>query len=89
MATMIKHHRFKGLFSPTLVGVAALIAVASSPHPARSAGFLNAIQSAGSASVSTAGQTAIAEDSTTIYYNPAGTARPARDFTHYRNPVAF
>jgi len=42
------------------------------PDPARSAGFLNNIQSAGAASVSTAGETAIAEDATTIYYNSAG-----------------
>jgi long-chain fatty acid transport protein len=41
-------------------------------QPALSAGFLNNIQSAGSASVSTAGQTAIAEDAATVYYNPAG-----------------
>jgi long-chain fatty acid transport protein len=39
---------------------------------AQSAGFLNNIQSAGAASVSTAGETAIAEDATTVYYNPAG-----------------
>ena len=36
------------------------------------AGFLNSIQSAGAASVSTAGQTAAAEDAATVFYNPAG-----------------
>src|SRR5258708_36346444 len=41
-------------------------------QPALSAGFLNDIQSTGAASVSTAGQTAIAEDAATVYYNPAG-----------------
>jgi len=41
-------------------------------HPCSASGFLNDIQSANSASVSTAGQTAIAEDAGTVYYNPAG-----------------
>src|SRR4051812_43674869 len=45
---------------------------AAGPRPGLAAGFLNNIQSAGAASVSTAGQTAIAEDAATVYYNPAG-----------------
>ncbi len=49
----------------------ALILVQAS-HPALADAFLNQIQSAGAASVSTAGETAIAEDATTVYYNAAG-----------------
>src|ERR1700676_2468728 len=57
------------LYSFTVVGSVVLVAI---PHPVQSAGVLNNIQSAGAASVSTAGETAIAEDATTVYYNPAG-----------------
>jgi long-chain fatty acid transport protein len=56
-----------------MMGIVIAVTV-SIPHPASSAGFLNDIQSAGAASVSTAGQTAIAEDASTVYYNPAGMA---------------
>jgi long-chain fatty acid transport protein len=52
--------------------VALLIAIVATPS--RSSGFLNAIQSVGSAAVSTAGQTALAEDAATLYYNAAGMA---------------
>src|SRR6266571_2735917 len=37
-------------------------------------GFQNFTQSGGAAAVATAGQTAIAEDAATIFYNPAGMA---------------
>ncbi|HEY2011650.1 MAG TPA: OmpP1/FadL family transporter [Rhizomicrobium sp.] len=46
--------------------------LAHASRPAFSGAFLNQIQSAGAASVSTAGETAIAEDATTVYYNAAG-----------------
>ncbi|HMI95587.1 MAG TPA: outer membrane protein transport protein, partial [Micropepsaceae bacterium] len=49
-----------------------VFSVAYASHPALAAGFLNNMQSTGAASVSTAGQTAIAEDAATVYYNPAG-----------------
>jgi long-chain fatty acid transport protein len=52
-------------------GILALVAAAA-PHPALASGFLNDIQSTGAATVSTAGQTAIAEDAATVYYNAAG-----------------
>jgi long-chain fatty acid transport protein len=54
-----------------VVGIVALVAAAA-PRPVLAAAFLNDIQSAGAASVSTAGQTAIAEDAATVYYNAAG-----------------
>jgi len=41
---------------------------------AAASGFFNSIQSASSDSVATAGQTAAAEDASTIFYNPAGMA---------------
>ena len=51
------------------IGALGLIGGAGAAH---AGAFLNAIQSAGAASVSTAGQTAAAEDGSTLYYNPAG-----------------
>lgn len=59
---------------PCLLAVAGVVALvaATTPCPVLAAAFLNNIQSAGAASVSTAGQTAIAEDAATVYYNPAG-----------------
>ena len=59
---------------PWLLAVAGIVALVSAgaPHPAFAGAFLNDIQSTGAASVSTAGQTAIAEDAATVYYNPAG-----------------
>ena len=59
------------LRSRATAGIAAILIVCAS-SPAQASGFILDIQSVGSASVSTAGQTAIAEDATTIYYNPAG-----------------
>ncbi len=53
--------------------------VIGAPQAARAGAFLNAIQSAGAASVSTAGETAIAEDADTVYYNPAGMTLLDRD----------
>jgi len=58
--------------------VAAMILIAA-PRAAEAGAFLNAIQSAGAASVSTAGETAIAEDAATVYYNPAGMTLLDRD----------
>jgi long-chain fatty acid transport protein len=52
-----------------LVSVSMMLGIAA---PAHAGAFQNSIQSAGSASVSTAGETAIAEDAATVYYNPAG-----------------
>lgn len=52
-------------------GIVSFVAAGTS-HPVLAAAFLNDIQSTGAASVSTAGQTAIAEDAATVYYNPAG-----------------
>jgi long-chain fatty acid transport protein len=63
------------LFSKQRAGRALIAAAAfltSSVCAARAGAFLDAIQSASSASVSTAGQTAVAEDGSTVYYNPAG-----------------
>src|SRR2546423_3982296 len=47
-----------------LAGIVALVSIGT-PHPAFAGAFLNDIQSTGAASVSTAGQTAIAEDAAT------------------------
>jgi long-chain fatty acid transport protein len=55
-----------------LAACSSVFLAAAAPHPAFAGAFLNNIQSAGAASVSTAGQTAIAEDAATVYYNPAG-----------------
>ena len=55
-----------------LIAVLVILVTGGIGQPALSAGFLNNIQGGGAAAVSTAGQTAIAEDATTIYYNPAG-----------------
>lgn len=52
--------------------VMASASILLTPNGAWSAGFLNEIQSAGAGSVSGAGETALAEDSSTVYYNPAG-----------------
>jgi len=54
------------------VAAAGLLILVGYSHPGMASGFLNDIQSASSASVSTAGQTAIAEDASTVYYNAAG-----------------
>jgi long-chain fatty acid transport protein len=59
--------KFALFFPACLVALSAFIS-----GPAFAGGFLNQIQSAGAASVSTAGETAIAEDATTVYYNAAG-----------------
>jgi len=50
---------------------------------------LNQIQSAGAAAVSTAGQTAIAEDATTVYYNAAGMTSLKRPEVSFTAPVIF
>src|SRR4029077_9799487 len=58
-----------------LTKVAYLFALAfaiMAPDRALSSGISNPIQSAGADSVATAGQTAIAEDASTIIYNAAG-----------------
>jgi long-chain fatty acid transport protein len=73
---MIEPSRVPNLPSSKQRAGRALIAAAafwtSSVAGAQAGAFLNAIQSASSASVSTAGQTAVAEDGSTVYYNPAG-----------------
>lgn len=62
--------------SGNISGLACLVILTafnfSTLQSAFAGGFLNHMQSAGAAAVSTAGETAIAEDATTIYYNPAG-----------------
>ena len=75
MASIIENCWSRNLAGkPWLLAVAGLVAFISTgtPHPAFAGAFLNDIQSTGAASVSTAGQTAIAEDAATVYYNPAG-----------------
>jgi long-chain fatty acid transport protein len=59
---------------PCLLAVAGIVVLVAggASGPALASGFLNDIQSTGAASVSTAGQTAIAEDAATVYYNAAG-----------------
>ncbi len=66
---------------------AALTAFTS--QSAFAGGFLNQIQSAGAASVSTAGQTAIAEDATTVYYNAAGMTSLKRPEISFTAPIVF
>jgi long-chain fatty acid transport protein len=56
------------------LGVSAALISLLLPHSALASGFLDSIQSATDASVSSAGSTAIAEDAATVYYNPAGMA---------------
>jgi long-chain fatty acid transport protein len=75
MAATVGTRRFapwaRKIFSH-VIAAAALLTAAGLTLPALAAGFHNNIQSAGAAAVSTAGQTAIAEDASTIYYNAAG-----------------
>ncbi len=65
------------------------VLLAHAAHPALADGFRNQIQSAGAASVSTAGETAIAEDATTIYYNAAGMTSLQRPEISFTAPVIF
>ena len=61
-------------------------------HASRSAlagAFLNQIQSAGAASVSMAGETAVAEDATTIYYDAAGMTSLQRPEISFTVPIIF
>ena len=69
---MTRKGRADGSFGPfgRFCLVVPLAACAS--LPAHAGAFLNTIQSADAGSVSTAGQTAVAEDATTVYYNAAG-----------------
>lgn len=67
----------------------ACFAALTASQPVLAGGFLNQIQSAGAASVSTAGQTAIAEDATTVYYNAAGMTQLKRAEITFTAPVIF
>ncbi len=70
-----------------LAAFAAIFSLSSSPGLA--GGFLNQIQSAGAASVSTAGETAVAEDAPTIYYNAAGMTSLKRAEISFTMPIIF
>jgi len=62
-----------GILRDTLwLGVSATLISLAMPAPALASGFLDSIQSATAASVSSAGVTAVAEDAATVYYNAAG-----------------
>ncbi len=54
------------------IGIAIVLFVSAQSSPARAAAFANGIQSASAGSVAAAGATAIADDASTVYYNPAG-----------------
>jgi long-chain fatty acid transport protein len=66
-----------------------VVFLARASHPALAGAFLNQIQSAGASSVSAAGETAIAEDATTIFYNAAGMTSLQRPEISLTAPIIF
>jgi len=75
--------------SPLLLLAFLVVFFAHASHPALAGAFLNQTQSAGASSVSTAGETAIAEDATTIYYNAAGMTLLQRPEISSTTPIIF
>ena len=69
--------RHPKMLLPRATGMIAVAAVCLS-SPTLASGFLTNIQGAGPASVSLAGQTALAEEASTLYYNPAGITQLSR-----------